>query len=63
MQSDAFAMLSDTYGGEAMKKSMFFEWHKQFKEGHKNVEGVEINGRPRSHRIDENVEKIRNLVH
>jgi hypothetical protein len=30
--SDTSAMLSQTYGGEAMKKSSVFGWHKQFKE-------------------------------
>jgi translation elongation factor EF-4 len=35
-------MLSMAYGGEAMKKSSVFEWHKQFKEGHKNMGDVEI---------------------
>jgi hypothetical protein len=45
-----------------MKKSSVFEWHKRFKEGHKIVEG-ESSGCPRSHRTDENVEKVRNLMH
>jgi hypothetical protein len=31
--SDTCAMLSRVYGGEAMKKSSVFEWHKWFKEG------------------------------
>jgi hypothetical protein len=32
------ALHSEAYGGEAMKRSHVFEWHKQFKEDHKNVE-------------------------
>jgi hypothetical protein len=31
-------MLLEAYGGEAMKKSYAFEWHKQFKEGREKVE-------------------------
>jgi hypothetical protein len=30
--SDTCALLSEAYGGEAMKKSSVFEWHKWFKE-------------------------------
>jgi hypothetical protein len=56
-------MLSEAYGGEAMKKWSAFEWFKRFKEDHENVEDDEGNGRPWSHRTDENVEKVRNLVH
>jgi hypothetical protein len=36
--SDTWAILSEAYVGEAMKKSRAFEWHKQFKEGRENVE-------------------------
>jgi hypothetical protein len=56
-------LLSEAYGGEYMKRSSVSGWHKWFKEGRENVEDVERSGRPRSHRTDENVEKVRNLVH
>jgi hypothetical protein len=56
-------MLSETYGKEAMKKSSVSEWHRRFEEGRENVEDDETSGRTGSHRIDENVEKVRNLVH
>jgi len=49
--------------GEAMKKPSVIEWHKWFKEGFKNMEDDERSGCPRSHRINENVEKVWNLVH
>jgi hypothetical protein len=42
-------VLSDDYGEEAMKNSSVFEWHKQFKEVHKNMEDDERSGHPRSH--------------
>jgi len=31
--SNTCAMLSGAYGGEVIKKSSVFEWHKWFKEG------------------------------
>jgi hypothetical protein len=34
-------MLSRVYGGEAVKKSRVFEWHKWFKEGRDYVENDE----------------------
>jgi hypothetical protein len=36
--SDTWAVLSEAYDREAMKKSSVCEWHKWFKEGCKNVE-------------------------
>ena len=41
---DALRMLQEVYGDEAMPRSHVFEWHKQFKEGRKDVKmtlGVE----------------------
>jgi len=32
-------MLSEAYGGEAMKKSSVSDWQKRFKEGRENVGG------------------------
>jgi uncharacterized metal-binding protein len=60
--SDTCAVLSETYGGKAMKKSGVSEWYKRLKEGRKNVEDDE-RSRPRSLRTDGNVEKVRNLTH
>jgi hypothetical protein len=47
--SDTCAMLSDAYGGGAMKKSGVVEWHKQFKEGYKNMEDYERRDCPQPH--------------
>jgi transposase len=60
---DTCAMLSEAYEEEVMKKSSVFQWHKRFKEGRENVEDDERSGCPKSHRNDENVEKMRNLAH
>jgi hypothetical protein len=35
---DTCAVLTEDYGGDTVKQSSVFEWHKQFKEGHKNME-------------------------
>jgi hypothetical protein len=56
-------MLSEPYGGEATKNSSVSEWHKPFEEGRESMEDDGRSGRPRSHKIDENVEQVRNLVH
>jgi hypothetical protein len=37
--------------------------HKRFREGHKNVEDEKCSSHPRSHRTNENEEKVQNLVH
>jgi hypothetical protein len=49
--SDTCAMLSEAYGGKAMKKSSVFEWYKRFKEGHDNMEDYVRSGHPRTHRL------------
>jgi hypothetical protein len=55
---DTCEFLSEAYGGEAMKTSSVFERHKRFEEGFENVENDERSGCPRSHRTNENVEKV-----
>jgi hypothetical protein len=61
--SDTCAMLCEAYEGEATKESSVSEWHKRFKWGHEDVEYYERSGCPRSHKTDENVEKMQNLVY
>jgi hypothetical protein len=45
--SDTCALLFETYGGEAMKKSDVFEWHRRFKEG----PHVEIANEDKAHNL------------
>jgi hypothetical protein len=52
-------MLTEAYCADAMKKSSVFEWHK---EGREDVKDDERTGCPKTHRTDENVEKVRKLV-
>jgi hypothetical protein len=56
-------VFSETYGGEALKKSSVFKRHKRFEKDRENVEGDERSGYPRCHRTDGNVEKVRNFAH
>jgi hypothetical protein len=55
-------MLTEAYGAEAMKKSSVSEWHKGFKEGPEDLKDDERTGRPKTHRTDENVEKVWKLI-
>jgi len=50
-------MLSEAYGREAVNKSSVSECHNRLKECREYVRDDERNGRPRSHRTDEDVEK------
>jgi hypothetical protein len=61
--SETLQMLTEACGADAMKKSSVFEWHKRFKEGREDVKDDKRAGHPKTHRIDENVEKVRKLVH
>jgi hypothetical protein len=61
-KSETCTVLSEVCQNEVMEKSSAFVWHKRFKEGRKNV-ADERSCRSRSHRTDENVEKVPNLVH
>jgi len=44
--SDTCAVLCETYGGEATKKSSVSDWHKWFKKGCNNVYDDERGGHP-----------------
>jgi hypothetical protein len=46
-----------------MKESSVSDWHKHFEESSENVEDDIRSGRLRSHRTDENVEKVRNMLY
>jgi hypothetical protein len=52
--SKSLQMLTEPYGGDAMKKSSVCKWHKKSKEGREDVQDDERTGRPKTHRTDEN---------
>jgi hypothetical protein len=56
--SETLQMLTEAYGTDAMKKTSVFEWYKRFKVGWEDVKDNERTGRPKTHRTDENVEKV-----
>jgi len=45
----------------AVKKSSVFEWHRQFKEGQKEVQDEPRSGQPKTLRPDANVDRVRTL--
>jgi hypothetical protein len=45
--SETLALLTLAYGEYAMKKSSDFEWHRQFKEGHEDVQDDPRSGQPK----------------
>jgi hypothetical protein len=55
------ALLTVAYGEYAMKKFSVFEWHRRFKEG-RDVPYDRRSGQPKTHRTDENVDRVRTLV-
>jgi hypothetical protein len=61
--SETLQMLTEAYCSDTMNKSSVFEWHKRFKEGRDDVKDVERTGCLKTHRKDENVEKVQKLIH
>ena len=53
--SETLTLLQQVYGENAMSLSHVFEWHKQFKEGHKNLADDAKSGRSSTSRTDANV--------
>jgi hypothetical protein len=60
--SETLQMLTEDYGADTMKKSSVFEWHKRFKESWENMKDDKRTGHKKTHRRDENVEKVWKLV-
>jgi len=50
------------YGDNAMKKTAVYRWVKRFSEGGECVTDEERSERPATSRIEENIEKIRQIV-
>jgi hypothetical protein len=59
---ETLALLKVAYGEYAMKNSSVFEWHRQFKEGRKDVQDDPRSGQPKTQRTDANVDRVRTLV-
>ncbi|KAM6159067.1 protein GVQW3 [Rhynchocyon petersi] len=60
--SETHHLLKEAYGDEVMSRARVFDWHKRFKEGRENVRDDARSGRPVTHRTDENIQKVKDLV-
>ena len=56
-------MLVQVYGDNAMKKTAVYMWVKRFSEGRESVTDEERSGRPATSRTEENIIKVRQIVH
>lgn len=60
--SETHHLLKEAYGDEVMSRARVFDWHKRFKEGREDVRDDARTGRPVTHRTDENIQKVKDLV-
>ncbi|KAM9221201.1 protein GVQW3 isoform 2-T2 [Dugong dugon] len=60
--SETHHLLKEAYGDEVMSRARVFDWHKRFKEGREDVRDDARSGRPVTHRTDENIQKVKDLV-
>lgn len=60
--SETHHLLKEAYGDEVMSRARVFNWHKRFKEGREDIRDDARSGRPVTHRTDENIKKVKDLV-
>ncbi|XP_025122167.1 protein GVQW3 isoform X1 [Bubalus kerabau] len=60
--SETHHLLKEAYGDEVMSRARVFDWHKRFKEGREDIRDDARSGRPVTHRTDENIKKVKDLV-
>ncbi|XP_066105976.1 protein GVQW3 [Saccopteryx bilineata] len=60
--SETHRLLKEAYGNEVMSRARVFDWYKRFKEGREDVRDDARSGRPVTHRTDENIQKVKDLV-
>lgn len=60
--SETHHLLKEAYGDEVMSRARIFDWHKRFKEGREDVRDDARSGRPVTHRTEENIRKVKDLV-
>ena len=56
-------MLVQVYGDNAMKKRAVYKWAKRFSEGRESVTNEERSGQLATSRTEENIAKVRQIVH
>ncbi|XP_046687203.1 protein GVQW3-like, partial [Homalodisca vitripennis] len=60
--SETFAMITEAYKEHALSRAQVFRWFNEFKNGRESVEDVERSGRPSTSRVDESVDKLKELL-
>ena len=60
--SETHHLLKEAYGNEVMSRARVFDWHKRFKEGREDIRDDARSGRSVTHRTDENIQKVKDLV-
>ena len=56
-------MLVQVNGDNAMKKTAIYKWVKSFSEGKESITDEERSGWPATNRTEENIAKVRQIVH
>ncbi|XP_006763885.1 PREDICTED: putative uncharacterized protein FLJ37770 [Myotis davidii] len=60
--SETHCLLKEAYGHEVMSRARVYDWHKRFREGREDVRDDARSGRPVTHRTDDNIQKVKDLV-
>ncbi|CAK9827766.1 Mariner Mos1 transposase [Anthophora retusa] len=61
--AEALKMLAVAYGDSTISKTQAYEWYKKLKDGRTVVDDLPRSGRPSTSVTDENVEKVKEIVH
>ncbi|VVC46389.1 Hypothetical protein CINCED_3A003520 [Cinara cedri] len=60
---ETYDKLVKAFGDEALSRAQVFQWHKNFINGRESVGDEPRSGRPVEARTDNNVQRVRTLVH
>jgi len=60
--SETLSALQQVHGDTALKKSAFYDWFSQFKNGQEKLEDDQCSGRSSTSRTAEMIEKVRQLI-
>ena len=60
--TECYKLLKEVYGENVMLRTQFFEWHKCFEKGRKEVEDDPKTGQPFTTRTDENITRVKQPV-
>jgi transposase len=60
--TETLGMIRQVFKDESMSQTAIFKWHKLFKDGREGVEDEPRAGRPWTSRIDDNVQRVREML-